>query len=101
MKEGLISGIIFFLKSSQISAYAATRHGNKKTITENLSPVKIIYVLNFAVLNFVPRTKFIRVEHPITAIFWQTVHTLTLVQTNRTTATFFCPQGSRYGEVQL
>ena len=30
MKEGLISGIIFFLKSSPISAYAATRHGNRK-----------------------------------------------------------------------
>lgn len=85
MKEGPIGGKIFFLKSSQISAYVVSYHSasfsgtksngykarQQKTITKNLSRVKIIYVLNFVFLSFVPRTKFITVEHPITATFWE------------------------------
>ena len=115
MKEGPIGGIIFFLKSSQISAYAVSYHSasfsgtksngyrarQQKTITENLSPVKIIYVLNFVVLSSVPRTKFITVEHPITATFLARSPHIDSCSNQSTTATFFCPQGSRYGEVQL
>ena len=54
------------------------------------------------------------VEAPLTAtslqwpLFWQTVHTLTLVfnqaqgfKTPSKSATFFCPQGGRRGEVHL